>query len=200
MMSNAALSRDDALARSRRADWRFLFADPRLGEVLYTGRADASLIEACETFATSMTLLDDSEPAAGAPEADTVVAVDADLPAVARAVSGLRRGGRLYAELRGPFGGPVGLRRPRSPVTYGHGVERLGFEDVRVHLHWPTFSSCIEIVPLAEAPAVRHWLRRHREGIGGHVKAAVAATVVKTGGQALFATSVVATRAGGAGT
>jgi hypothetical protein len=192
--------RAELLEASRRVDWRFLLSDPALGEVVYVGRRNEALIEACSAFASRVSVLDPLTPMSDGVEADTVVAVDPRADELRTAAERLRGGGWLYAEFSGFT--PAAIRHARRPSLSrrcARALERLGFEDVRRHWHWPTFAACTEIIPIAEPEALRHWLVR-READGTPAKAVLARIVIALRLPTFFAfaTSVVGRRPGGA--
>lgn len=154
---------EELLAASRRIDWRFLLRDSTLGEVLYVGRPNQALIEACTAFAERVSILDPLTPMSPRTEADTVVAVDPRPDELRIAAERLRGGGSVYAEFSGFM--PAAMKHTRRPSLSRRGARllvQLGFQDVCRHWHWPTFEACTEIVPLAEPEALRHWLTRRR--------------------------------------
>ena len=170
---------EELLAASRRIDWRFLLSDSTLGDVLYVGRRNRALIEACTAFAERLTVLDQMTPMSPQSEADTVVAVDPRLDELRIAAARLREGGWVYAEFSGFM--PATMKRTRRPSLSRPGARllvQLGFQDVRRHWHWPTFEACTEIVPLAEPEALRHWLARRRAD-GSAVKKTLAWILVE---------------------
>ena len=165
-------TRDRDLQMVRRLDWRFLLPCPRLGDVLYLGTPDESLIAALQAFSGSVTVVPRAD-AGVLPEQDArfdlVVLRSAEPAAVAAAARVLPPGGLIYCEVeqagwltrrrgaggrtrRGPFDGPGGARRCRRML------ERAGFDGVEIYLHYPDFERCQRIVPVAGQLAVEHAL------------------------------------------
>lgn len=173
--------RDTQLQAARRVDWRFLLPDPGLGRVGYLGRADGALQEACASLARSF------EPVGRSGVAfDVVVLVGPTVAALRAGATALRAGGWLYGELRG--------FRARRIAT---ALAGLGFEEVALHWHRPSFAACEEIVPL-EGHAVRSVLARRRARSPG--KALVGQAIVRAGmlPWAIPCVSVVGRKSGGA--
>ena len=135
--------RDALLQAARRADWRFLLPDPELGSVGYLGRADTELERSCSLLARSF-----GRVGSGGEAFDVVVAAHPSRVELSAADAALRPRGWLYAELR--------RLRLRGAVE---ALGELGFEEIAVHWHRPSFAACEEIVPL-ERSAVRSVLER----------------------------------------
>lgn len=144
---------------SRRADWRFLLSHPELGDVGCCDRADPTLVAACASFAVSVSRLSRSQVPRER-EFDVVVLVDPVGTEVVEAARALRAGGWLYAEL------PARLRprRLRAPARCVAALRGLGFVEIAVNVHWPSFETCVEIFSPHEPAPARAWLRRRRGG------------------------------------
>jgi hypothetical protein len=172
-------NRDSLLASARRVDWRFLLPDPELGHVGYLGPDDPELELACTDFARSFRLLG---PVGS--NCDVVVLARPSGDELAVAAAAVRPGGWLYAETSG-------ARARRQAAA----LDGLGFEDIAVYWHRPSFKSCEEIVPLEDG-AVRAVLARRRG-----FKALLGGMLLRANALrwAITSASVVARRPGGGG-
>lgn len=158
----------------RRLDWRFLLDDPHLGRVACRGPDSGRLVAALRREAESVEELESpprDEALRSGSGADLVVLRQPDAGDLEDARMSLRDGGRLYCEVDRPAGLAELVGRPGDPsrdvpagaLLPGDGTELLrasGFADVRLHLHYPDFDRCREIVPLC-GPALSLALRRH---------------------------------------
>lgn len=156
----------------RRIDWRFLLPDPTIGDAVYAGRRDAELIRALRVFGESLVLLDDDAAERAAPWG-LAVAVDPTRDELRALAARLRPGAPIYLEQRSGLSprrrfGSLSLRAADAALV------ELGFEDVRLHWHFPNASWCEEIVPLADERTVRHALTRRRKTAPARAKAAAA--------------------------
>jgi hypothetical protein len=155
----------DDLQLARRVDWRFLLPRPDLGNVACSDRADPDLVAACNRFAASVSHLggpgeERNGPAAGL---DVVVLVDPVRAEIAQAAARLRAGGWLYAELPRRLRPTPGASRRRCLRL----LRTRGFEEIAVHVHWPSFAECAEIFSPHDPAPARAWIARRREH-GGH--------------------------------
>lgn len=166
----AALDPSVRLQLARRADWRFLLPDPMLGRVLVLGAVDRELVSALHALAIDV---EHREGCCDEPTEhfDVVVATAPQVSLASRCVA---PGGWLYVEVehRG-----VADRLPGPARRVASTLERLGFEDVRLSWHWPSFVACAEIVPLGDRTATALALRRRQSGRGSRGKAVVAAMI-----------------------
>jgi hypothetical protein len=137
---------------SRRADWRFLLPRPELGNVGCSDRAGPDLVAACAEFAASVSPLGEERLR----ELDVVVLVDPAGAEVSEAARALRAGGWLYAELR-PRLRPSRLRAPGRCVA---ALRELGFAEIEINVHWPSFETCVEIFSPHDPAPARAWLGR----------------------------------------
>jgi hypothetical protein len=158
--AGGTMANADLLQLSRRLDWRFLLREPGLGRVAYVGAAPSGLLDALRRFAAAVTVLPGANlPAGTAPgaEFDLVVLRDPPVPVLRRAATLAGTHGAVDAEIRRLVAGgrPAVLRHPAS---YADVVRRAGFEDVRLHWHWPGFDACRAIVPLDEPAALSYFL------------------------------------------
>jgi hypothetical protein len=156
-----AVNHDALLLASRRVDWRFLLPEPDLGRVACIGVCDDELLESLRLL--SAELVTSPSVRGGQPHAphDLVVLRNPGEQDLEAANSLLRPGGWLYLEVE------KSIRRPRalayrSARGYAQALRRRGFIDVGTYVHWPDFTSCRAIVPLDDAAAVRHGVRRAR--------------------------------------
>ena len=159
---------EDVLVASRRIDWRFLLADPELGDVGCSVDTDPALQRSCRLFGRSLSLLE-TEGGALAPESlDVVVLVDPEPGALVGAPTLLRAGGWAYLEINGLLTRRGRRsRRLRFASQYVAELRRLGFDEVELYWHWPDFDSCTQILPLGDRRVVRSALIRRQESRGG---------------------------------
>jgi hypothetical protein len=150
----------DELQLARRVDWRFLLPRPDLGDVACAERADPDLVAACNRFAASLSQL--GAPGGGpAGGVDLVVLVDPVRAEIVQAADALRAGGWLYAELPRRLRPTSGADRRRCL----HVLRSLGFEEIAVHVHWPSFAECAEIFSPQDPAPARAWIaRRQKQG------------------------------------
>jgi hypothetical protein len=141
----------------RRADWLLLLGD-RPGRAAYVG-ADEAVALALEAAGVGCDRLARAS-LVGAPAGayDLVVLHEPDLAAVEAAAGLVGAGGWLYVETRNPLGRP---RRRGCRAA----LERRGLRATAVWL-WPSFRDCREIVPLADAAALRQAFGRRRRPLG----------------------------------
>jgi hypothetical protein len=147
----------DDLRLARRLDWRFLLPRPDLGNVACSERADPHLVAACTRFAGSVSHLDTGDRPAGG--LDVVVLVDPVPTEIVQAAGVLRAGGWLYAELPPRLRPTPGGTRRRCLRL----LRSLAFEEIAVHVHWPTFAECAEIFSPDDPAPARAWLARRQE-------------------------------------
>ena len=143
----------DALLQCvRRADFRFLLPDPRLGSVAILGEPPADLLEALRALGARVHLLDARGGGLAEDSArhDLVLAPGASRTLVARTHRLLRPGGHLYVEAR--RGSAMGLAAT---------ARKMGLR-VATHWHWPDFARALEIAPLDDPAALRHAFSRRR--------------------------------------
>ena len=173
---HSADEHDLLLQASRRVDWRFLLPSPELRRVGCIG-VEAELVAACARFGDSSVELRD--PREGEAGSFDVVVLSAPSPRVlSEAVSLLGPDGWLYVELYAPFSRRGRRRRPRLSRDYRALLEGLGLLEVQAHWHWPSFSSCTEIIPLDDSGVIRNALSRRARG--ATPKAVAARVVVAT--------------------
>jgi hypothetical protein len=136
----------------RRIDWRFLLPDPRPLHVAILGTDAGSLLQAWGALGIAVTRLETGEER----EFDLVMLRGAPASAAHVARTALRSGGTIYWEIESRAG--LGWNRAASLARR---VADLGFADVALHWHRPSFERCLEIVPL-QAPAVVECVLRPR--------------------------------------
>jgi hypothetical protein len=155
-----------ALALARRADWRFLLPQPRLGRVAYLAPHDPAL-------AAALSLVSDVLELAAAPETasrhDVVVLTRGRRRHIPGARALLRQGGWLYAEVPGPVA-----------RAWIRALRRSGFEEVSAHWLWPDADTCREIIPLEPDPLL-HALSRRDPGARLRLRARMAEVLVASG-------------------
>jgi hypothetical protein len=146
------------LHRWRRLDWRFLVPTTGWAAVACGGKVDDQLRR-------SLPLLDaevhEISSASGWPglsgSCDVVVLVQPTDDEVRAAVTALRPGGWLYAEVVRSFA----RARPRTLLRWRRAFRRAGLEEVSVQWHTPDVSATEQIIRLDATAAVRHALRRN---------------------------------------
>lgn len=166
------------LAGVRRLDWRFLLADPALGDVVVTGRPDAELMSALETHAAHVAV---ESPGRLTP-AELVLAHRPTGPELIAAIDRVAPDGWIVVELAGRRG----LRRAATLTTGAvDAVEarlrREGFVDLAGYWTWPDHSTCLEIVPLDQPAVLRTSLDRRRSGRRARLKARAVAAAFRVG-------------------
>jgi len=147
---------------ARRVDWRFLLPSPDLGRVGVDENADAELVEACASVASSIDL---ATPAADPAAFDVVVLSNPTKEDLEDAASLVRPGGWIYAETWGLLARPFRFTDALSPRAALMILRSLGFERAEAHWHWPDFQQCTEMIPLTNPAVVRYSLGRHRSGL-----------------------------------
>jgi hypothetical protein len=170
--------KDHALQRVRRLDWRFLLPNPNLGEVAYLGPMSGTLPLALQQFSELFTIVVPSDgPRVDVKMAcsyETVVLRSSTVAAVKRVTPLLMSGGYLYWEVeRASSLGHV--------QTFVKAVAGLGFDDIQVNWHRPDFESCLEMIPLTDAVALRFAFARRHESVGKRLKFAAGRLLVTTG-------------------
>jgi hypothetical protein len=144
----ASDDREQALALSRRLDWRFLLSDPSLETVAYIGDGGGRLLEALRVFATVVDVLTppeiDTPPSRGRYD---LVVIQGAAAIGARHRAMLQPNGSLYAEISRAGLRPA-YKRAISAASYARDAEAAGFSDARLNWHWPAFETCTRIVPL----------------------------------------------------
>jgi len=182
----------DLLGLARRLDWRFLLADPRLGQVVVVGAPDPDLLASLGRFAGSVAV-------GGEGPGDLVVACRPSPADLRAAIGRVGQGGSIVVEL-------VGRPRPRfrrarlltagSANAVAARLRRDGFADVATYWTWPDHATCAEIVPLDDPPLLRLALARRRAGRASLLKARLARLLLGAGlGAAILpATTVVGRR------
>lgn len=165
-------SADARLQQSRRLDWRFLLPSPVLGDLGYFGVEGQPLHAALVAFSRSVTPLY-SDTATGIADLDGVVikaqASPSQVSALARRV---RPGGFLYIELRRrPL--DVALNR-QSAGRYRMAITRLGFGDIELHWHWPSFDAGTRLVPLSRPEPLAFDLGKGKRDTRGRLLGAAA--------------------------
>jgi hypothetical protein len=158
----AAPSDDALLQASRRLDWRFLLAEPELGQVACFGSHDPALVESLRLFSAGFTASEAVPDSVERDSHDLVVLRNPTSEDLGAAPRLLRPGGWLYVEVDGPL--TRGPGRLRSARAYARALRRLGLVEVGAYMHWPDFDSCRAIVSLDDAVAVRHALARGPQG------------------------------------
>jgi hypothetical protein len=194
--STSTAQRDASLQIARRIDWRFLLPNPRLGHVAYIGPSHRTLLPALDQFSTSLThvsLSDQIGLSQSAPASFELVIVHSQsLAAVQKAHTLLMTDGYLYWEIdrRGGFAPLCGLTQRREgqkrwivrPVHHNLAVlERLGFGNIEVHWHRPSFESCHEILPLYDRCALAYMFSQQREGLADRIRLVAGRFLLETG-------------------
>ena len=157
----------ELLVLARRLDWRFLLPRPDLGRVAYLGRDDGELQAALTRLAdlTTVAVEGDRTTVADRSTFDVVVLSRPTAEECASAMSLLRPGGWLYAEIDSRFGMRKGPRRSvRSLPAAVRTLRELGFTEIAAFWHWPDFATCTHIVPLGDRATVRPPLVHRRPG------------------------------------
>ncbi len=190
---------DALLQRVRRADFRFLLPDPRLGRVAVLGEPAQDLVEALRSLGARVRVLDarGTGPSRDADSHDLVVARGGSRELLERARGLLRPGGLVYVESRQRVGLPW-----RGEIASAAGLagaaRRIGLRGVATHWHWPDFARALEIVPLDDPAVLRHALSRRRSSPGARAKAWLARRLSALGAMQRLApcVSLVARRDG----
>ncbi len=154
----------------RRLDWRFLLPEPLTGTLLVAGRPDRLLLEALPLL-NAVTIVREPQPA---DSVDTIYLVHPATADLAPAMSLLRPGGVLYAEVSRES-------RRTSPAAWGRAARGLGLQDVQVHWHAPDFANRTRVVPLDDRAAVLDTLSRHDGVRAGAVRAGLAVAIHRLG-------------------
>jgi hypothetical protein len=187
--------RDIALQSVRRIDWRFLLPNPHLGRVAYMGLPDDALSRALSQFSESLTRIapmdQRSHVQSSLSDFELVVIRSQHVADAARAHTLLMDGGHLYWEIE-RFGGWLPLHRSlrgegwqarwtlHSLRHYLRALERLGFCNIEIYWHRPSFESCQEIIPLQEQSVLTYVFSRKHEGFVASI-ALAAGYLLKTG-------------------
>jgi len=201
---------DNVLQAARRVDWRFLLPSPDLQDVLYVGQDTGSLVQSLRLLSGSLTVVADVRDLDAIDEYYAlVVAAEPSYASLRRIVAKMAPGGWLYVEARrrfrptrltpsrrrrrtpgairaGAFGWALnealdGSALPSHAPGYVAALRRLGLEEVAAHWHWPNLESCLEIVPLADRPAVLGSLSRRTGGRLARLKATLARGLLQAG-------------------
>lgn len=181
----------DALALSRRIDWRWLLPDEHLGEVLVAGADAPELVEALGQVTRGVTVEGQRPVVPPGPSPHLLVLHAPTRRQARRAVERLDDDGVVYVELpAGVTAGASGALTPRSAVRL---LRTAGFDPPVLHLHWPSFEACQEIVPLADPRSVELFLRRRRTWL---VAPPPVARAVRWGMSRVLPVSVLARRRG----
>ena len=160
--------RDRLLQCSRRIDWRFLLASPELGRVGLVGDAAPDLVDSLREFGESLTTLGAGGEVAShlAGTCDVVVLRSLRPEGLVTAAALLRAGGSLYWEVERSWkpSGESGkfARFPASSGARGLLTE-LDFGEPRYYWHRPSFTECLEIVPLHDEEVLM-WALAHGAG------------------------------------
>jgi hypothetical protein len=146
------------LHRWRRLDWRFLVPTTGWARVACGGDVDDDLQSALPLLDAEVHEVSSASGwAALSGSCDVVVLVQPTPDDVLWAVTALRPGGWLYAEVARS----ATLGRPRSLVGWPKTFERVGLEEVSLQWHAPHVSATEQIIRLDAAAAVRHALQRN---------------------------------------
>lgn len=164
------LSYEERLELSRRLDWRFLLVDPRLANVACVGSCDALLQRALRHFSPSTVFLASLADVIAEPHKFDVVIVKDITPALMTAAAArVRPGGALYMELNRSLFSPV--KWFRSPERVASSLPSLGFIDVQMHWHWPSFLSATSLLPIHNGDAALGYFLNYQSGsLRGWVK------------------------------
>ena len=162
-MQVETVNHDALLLASRRIDWRFLLPEPELGRVACIGVSEGELLESLRLFSAELVTSEVGRRGGSEALYDLVVLRTPSDDMLDAATSVLCPGGWLYVEVE------KSLRRTeacasRSARGYAGALRKRGFADIGTFVHWPDFASCRAIVPLDDAAAVRHGVRRARMG------------------------------------
>jgi hypothetical protein len=160
-------TRADRLVTVRRVDWRFLLARPRAGRVVYLGEHDDALVAALREISDDVSA---GVPGGASGVCDVLVLVRPTPEELARAPTILRPGGWIYVETGGLLRGRRRAGALRGVSACVRALRRLEFENVTAHWHFPTFESCLEIVPLADRRALSLSLGRRQRRLGTRVQ------------------------------
>jgi hypothetical protein len=188
--------RDAALQIVRRIDWRFLLPNPHLGRVAYMGLSGDALSGALSQFSESLTLIAPIDQVKHTQsnlfDFELVVIRSQRVADAARAHTMLMNGGHLYWEID-RFGGLLPLHRSmrgegwqtrwalHSLRHYLRALERLGFCNIGIYWHRPSFENCQEMIPLQEQSVLTYVFWRKREGLAASIARAVGHLPLKTG-------------------
>ncbi len=178
---------DALLSASRRIDWRFLLPEPDLSQVMYVGPTRGALVESLRLFCTSLCVIGDvREIEKHAVRYPVVVASDPCYAVLERIAERVSPGGWLYVEARRrkrrSCGRSDSKARPlRHAPDYAAAIQRLGFDEVEAHWHWPDLETCAEMVRLGAREAVRHSLKRRTSGPAARLKATLAGGLLRIG-------------------
>jgi hypothetical protein len=105
---------------------------------------------------------------------DVVVLVRSTADEIEQACGVLRSKGWIYVEAEGPFRARAGHMGTPGVYRCARILARLGFDEVEMYWHLPSFRSCVEIVGLLDRPALLHSLRRRRRTVVARAQVAVA--------------------------
>jgi len=170
------------LQAARRVDWRFLLPCPDLKDVLYVGQEKGPLVESLRLFSASLTITRDAPALDGtAQRYDVVVARQPSRAVLGRVVGKLAPGGWLYVEARRRLTLSRRDRPLRHAPDYVAALKRLGLKEVEAHWHWPNLEASLEIVPLADRPAVLRSLARRNGGKLAKLKAMLGHGLLRIG-------------------
>jgi hypothetical protein len=171
-----------------------LLPSVELGRLLYVGRPSVLLDEALNRVARDVRVVaaaNFAERGFDAGENADTISLSRTEPgggALARAYSALRAGGWLVASIRHPV-----WRTPRAGVRH---LSHLGFANISVYWHAPSFDRSAYLVSLDDAAAARAVLARYQDVRFGREHALVARGLLRAGVIGLVArdTTVVAQR------
>jgi hypothetical protein len=141
-----------------------------LTDAAYLGQPDAALIESLHHFCPRLMILTaPSEDANLIGQFPLTILNNPNLDELQRAFALTCTGGFVYVEVcrsRTCRQRPLANRRQsfgiRSCVAE---MQKQHVSELQVHWHWPTFESCIEMIPLDDRAAVICALRRRGTGI-----------------------------------
>lgn len=144
-------------AVARRADWRFLLPDPNLKDVEYVGHLPDDLLAALRLLSRSLEIVDASRTADATRLANVVVLHSPTRAQVRTALEVVKANGAVYCELKRSRRRPLSFLRLQTGMVYDE-LNRAGFTSIQTHWHYPSFSNCTRLVPLADSGAFAYWL------------------------------------------
>lgn len=174
-------SYEERLALSRRLDWRFLLADPRLQNVACVGRCDPQLKQSLDLFSPTTVFHPDAAAlVAETRDFDLLIVQGGTAALVTAAAQRVKPGGSIYIEIR---------RRLASPSTWlitpaeaTKQFRSLGFENIDVHWHWPKFKSATSFLPIHEGDsAARYFFKHQATSFRGWCKSTVGRLAIALG-------------------
>jgi len=175
---------EDLLTLSRRLDWRFVFANPRLQHVVVAGKPDDELLNALQALSDHVSIWQGQSVEL----CDMLVMLNPSSSLCWRALETINPA-RFYIEFEG-YNLTFRLRRMLASACCVIAARYRGYSNIRSFWYWPDIANANRIIPLSQSEALLFVLAKGRSDFRTNLKMTGLSLLLRTGLLALIIKSL----------